>query len=154
MLVLALAVSSAPPPAFSAGNATYKAFPQVWGEPWCRENCTQPLTQAECELAASTVDPATWSAPSSTNIASAALPSCMGSSPNSVLRWNKYGLNDKAMTTKDWLGFIAICTCAPPVDLYICVDNAICKKAPAGQGVPKDQCIQTCPPPSSPIVEP
>ena len=39
-----------------SNTSTWKAFAQVWGEPWCRENCTQITTQVECEEALPTLE--------------------------------------------------------------------------------------------------
>ena len=36
----------------SNASGTYQAFPQVWAQPWCRNNCTQITTQAGTSITA------------------------------------------------------------------------------------------------------
>jgi hypothetical protein len=138
MLALLLATSSQ--------TGAYKAFPQVWAQPWCRDNCTQIDNQAECEKAASELKLGDHA---SDNVMSEGLPSCMNAAPSDPyygLRWNKYGLLNKDMLTNDWLGFNAICKCAPspPEPTYECIDDTVCQQSNSSSAVPKGQCDSTC----------
>jgi hypothetical protein len=93
----------------------YGQFPQVLHQPWCPGSWKPIESRADCDHASQVLE-LTQYGPTSIAVESAQLPSCMIADMG--LRWNKYGLLDKNMTTSSWLGFIAICKMDCPNETY------------------------------------